>query len=81
MFQIVDKDILICRYLLGQVNYRSVDEAIDYLFWRVQGTEKLRHEFVANWALTEISTKSTVCLICDNPQSEHSNNLIQAPRR
>ena len=47
VLQIVDKDILICKYLLGSVNYRSVDEAIDFLFWREQDSNKLRHEFIA----------------------------------
>jgi hypothetical protein len=81
VFQIVDKNILICRYLLGQVNYRSADEAIDYLFQRVQDTAKLRHEFVVNWALNDLASKNIVCLICENPQSDHSTNSIQAPRR
>ena len=81
MLNIIDKDILVCRYLLGKVNYRSVNEAVDYLFWRVYETNKLRHEFVANWALVDIETKNTFCLICDNPQNEHSSNLILAPRR
>jgi hypothetical protein len=76
MLQIVDKEILVCRYLLGQVNYRSVEEAIDYLFWRIPDTNKLRHEFIANWALPN---NSTACLICENPQGEHSTNLISAP--
>jgi len=48
VFSVTSKDILICRYLLGQVNYRSVEEAINYLFHRINDTDLIGHDYIAN---------------------------------